>query len=176
MEKSSMVNGINNAKNLVLKLKHLEVIANIAVKTDVFAKDSFFKNEQFKLSFWNNFDDWILNPMPEKIPAFEDNLLKIRLTKRMYDSEILSKLHNSESFTISEFLAIIKDLLQKRPSGKNGDFLNNCYPNIFYVRLKSNRVVAVVVRWRPGRRCWDFSVRGLDNHSWYVNYCVFSRS
>lgn len=172
--KKTLVNAMNNVRNS--SLKNPKFIANIAVKTDAFSKNSFFeKNELVKLSFWNGFTDLILKSLPDEVPAFEGNVLKTRLTKRVYDSEILNKLRNPESFTMSEFLAIIKDLLQKRPSGKNGALLNNSYANIFYVRLKNKRVVAVVVRWRPSH-CWDLSVRDLDNHSWYVGYCVFSRS
>lgn len=172
MKKSLMVD-INSAKNLALK--HLEVIANIAVKTDVFVKDSFFKNGPVELNFWKDFTNLIFNPMPEEIPAFEANILKTRLKKKMYDSEILSELCNSKPLTILEFAAVIENLLQKQPNGETGHLVNNTYANVFYVKLENNRVVTVRVGRYPGSHGWGLSVNGLVGW-WFNGDCVFSRS
>ena len=171
--KSSMVGETNNARNLTLK--HLEIIANIAVKTDVFVKDSFFKNGPVELNFWKDFSSLILNPMPEEIPAFEGSLLKTRLKKKMYDSEILSELRNSKPLTITEFAAVIENLLRKQPNGETGHLVNNTYANVFYVQLENKRVVTARVGRYPGSHKWGLSVNGLVGW-WFNGDCVFSRN
>ncbi len=167
---------VNGAKKL--SLKFLELIAgNIAINTAAFPKDSFFsKNGPVKLYFGDNFSNWILAAMPDVIPAFEGTLLKTRLTKYMYDSEILDELGHPEPFTISEFSAIVRELLQKQPNGEDGILLNNGYANIFFVQLEDARVVAVRVLWGSGRRAWSLIAPGLDDGRWSDGRCVFSRS
>ncbi len=173
MKKSSVSTDTNNAKNLALK--HLEVIANIAVKTDVFVKDSFFKNGPVELNFWADFTNWIFNPMPEEIPAFEGGILKTRLRKKLYDCEILNELRNPKPFRIWEFSAIIKFLLLKQPNGETGHLVNNTYANVFYVQLENNRVVTARVGQYPGSQKWGFGANGLVGW-WFNGDCIFSRS
>lgn len=162
----------NNVQNL--SLKNLEFIANIAVKTDTFLRDSFFKNGSVKLYFWDNFVNWILKSMPDEIPVFEGNLSKNRLIKAMCDSEILKELNNPKPLTIPEFAAIIRYLLLKQPNGENGDLPNNGCANIFHVQLEDNLIVAVDVYWDSGSREWRLRADGLDDNGWRDGHCVFS--
>lgn len=160
-----------------LSLNHLKLIAdNIAIKTDSFSKDSFFKNGPVKLYFWDGFKNQILKAIPDSISAFEGVLRKTQLTKSMFDLEILAELNNPQPFTASEFAAVIRELLSKQPKGENGQLLNNSYANIFYVKLEDARVVAVRVYWGSGVRGWILRVCGLDGDGWDGGSCVFSRS
>lgn len=175
------------AKLNILDLKHLKLITdNIAVKTDSFSKDSFFKNGPVKLRFKDNFNKLILETIPKTVPAFEGVLRKTQLKESMYDSEILGELGHPQPLIVSEFAAIIRELLLKQPDGEDG-FLNNgyanvlhsvCYANVFYVKLEDESVVAVGVFWFPGVHDWMLDVSGLnlDGGRWNVGGCVFSRS
>jgi hypothetical protein len=167
---------IVGAKKFVLKSLKV-VVDNIFLKTDSFSKNSFFdKSGSVKLYFGSNFSNWILEDIPDVIPAFEGNLLKTQLTKYMYDSEILDELGQPRLFTISEFSAIIRDLLLKQPDGEDGILLNNGYANIFFIQLKNGRVVAVHVHWFSDCREWGLNARGLGGDRWFDGICVFSCS
>ncbi len=160
-----------------LSLKYLKLLAdNIAVKTDGFSKDSFFKNGPVKLYFWDSFKNQILKAIPDSIPAFEGLLRKTQLTRNMFDSEILAELNNPQPFTVSEFAALIRELLSKQPKGEDGQLLNNGYANIFYVKLEDARVVVVDVSWLSGGREWYPRAYALGDGCWDDGRCAFSRS
>lgn len=159
-----------------LSLEYLKLITgNIAVKTDSFSKDSFFKNGPMKLYFWESFKDQIFKVIPDSIPGFEGLLRKTQLTKSMFDSEILAELNNPQPFTVSEFAAIICELLSRQPNSEDGQLLNNGYANIFYVKLEDERVVAVVVHWSSDARGWRLNACAFVDCKWDVGHCVFSR-
>lgn len=161
-----------------LSLKYLKLITNnIAVKTDSFSKDSFFKKGPVKLCFGTNFNKLILKAIPETVLVFEGFLRKTQLTKNMFDSEILAELNNSQPFTVSEFAAIICELLSRQPKGEDGQLLNKNCANIFYVKLEDGRVVAVDVYWAVCYdRKWSLDAFGLGDVWQNHGYCVFSRS
>jgi len=165
---------IVGTKNLALKYLTL-VERGISVTTGAFSKSSFFANGP-NLYLWDNFKNWVLTEIPDTIPAFEGKLSKFSLTKKMYDSEIQTELGNPNSFSVTEFAAIVKDLVSRQPKGESGTLLNNGYANIFYVVLANTRVVAVRMRWSAGDREWSFSAFDLDDVHWGDEYCVFSRS
>ncbi len=159
-----------------LVLKHLSLVQEyIRIISEPFSKSSFFSNGP-RLYFWDNFKNWVLSEIPDMIPTFQGTLSKYKLTKNMYDKEILEELGNPTPFTIGEFAGIMKDLISKQPNGKDGDLLTNGYANIFYVKLADGRVVAVNLRWHSVNREWNCSADDLDVGQWDEGYCVFSRS
>ena len=163
-----------SAKNLKLKLLKL-VQSGIKAASTAFKK-SFFTEGPVKFYIWNNFSNWILKNAPEEIPEYACNLSKYQLTERMYDSQILDELGQPKPFTVLEFLAVLKRLVEKQPNGEEGILLNNGYANIFYVILPDGCVVAVSVRWGSGSREWLCNASDLDDDRWYGGRCVFSRS
>lgn len=159
---------LDKCSDLIASLsKHLTLVANsIAVQVDSFTKTSFFTNGPMKLRFWDNFTSWILSAIPKIIPAYTGTLSSFTLTKNMYDKDILAELGNPTPFTVSEFAAIIKDLLTKQPTGNPGDLLTNGRANIFYVKLEDERTVAVRVYWSADLREWYCHAFGLDDGGW----------
>jgi len=142
-------------------------VACLELKTNPFVKDDFFKKGQFKFYFWDDFNDLVLENLPQEIPAFKGKILKNRLLKRMSDSEILAELPNSSPFSIEEFASIIKHLLEKNLAG---------YFNVFYIQLKNQQIVTVDVHWNF--RCNERDIRlfNLGDYTWREDSCVFSRT
>ncbi len=158
-------------------LKSLNLIArNIVVNARAFTKASFFEKGPAKLWFGESFRNWILPAIPDEIPEFQGNLAKHELMKSMNDSEILAELGSPQPFTIPEFVAIVKSLVEKQPQGEAGTLLSNGYANIFYVQLEDGRVVAAGVYWVSGCREWDLGAYGLGGGGWSGGDCVFSRN
>lgn len=152
------------------------IISNhISMSVESFSTSSFFSKGPVKLFFGGYFKSWILPAIPETIPAFSISLSSFSFTKNMYDKEILTELGNPEPFTISEFAALIKNLISRQPVGEAGDLLNNGYLNIFYMKLDDERVVAVSVRWDPFDR-WCCGADDLDFDDWSGGSKVFVRS
>ncbi|KKU94116.1 MAG: hypothetical protein UY26_C0003G0267 [Candidatus Jorgensenbacteria bacterium GW2011_GWA1_48_13] len=172
---------VENGKRVVGALNL--IVADIAVKTELFTKNSFFgEGSPVKLYIWDNFRNWVLTAILENIPAFQGMLVKHQLTKGMYDSEILSGLGHPTPFSPTEFAAVIRDLISKQSRGEEGLLLTNGYANIFYVQLPAGaggedaRVVAVRVTWNAGDDDWHLDAYGLDDDGWGDGVCVFSRS
>lgn len=173
-----IVAGVNGAKKLALKALKL-VTDNIQITTEPFTKNSFFKKNGpvVKLYFHSNFEEWILNAIPDVIPAFTSTLTKTQLTTSMWDSQILAELQNPKPFTITEFAAILRDLLTRQSNGEDGTLLTNGSKNIFYIQLENGRVVIGRVRWFFGGRGWECFADRLDaDDLWHGSGCVFSRS
>ena len=169
-----IVNYANRTKNLALKSLKL-IASGISIITQPFSNDSFFvKGGPVKLWFGKNFTEWVLPEISETVSAFDGKLTKTQLAESMYDSAILDELGNTNPFSVSKFVAIIRDLLTKQLNGEGGTLLANGYANIFYVKLKNGRVVAVSVRRDVGDRVWFLSARGLGGCGWAAGHCAFS--
>jgi len=169
MKRSSLFNKIEASEAENLALKHLQFISGLPVRTEPFIKRSFFNNGQFKFYFWSGFNSLILNPIPEEIPSFEGNLFKVQLTKKMYDSEILTELRDPSPFSIEEFAAIIKTLLERKKDGAKGDLLESRYANIFYLQIGNNskgHQAAVLTRCYYDNRQWGFYI--CDLVGWWL--------
>lgn len=166
---------LDKCSDLITSLsRYLTLITkSIAVSVESFTKDSFFSNGPVKFRFWPNFKSWIIPAIPATIPAFTTSLSSFTLTKNMYDKDILAELGNPTPFTVSEFAAIIKDLLTKQPTGNPGDLLRNGRANIFYVKLEDERTVTVCVFWSVACREWRCYADGMDDSDWRDGGRVF---
>lgn len=156
--------------------KNLKLVSNeIEIKADSFSKNSFFGNDRpTKLYFGSNFENWILGAMPEEIPAFQDQLFQVQLGRAMNDAQILAELGDSKPFEISEFVAIIRELISKQLKGEAGVLLNNGYANIFYVRDQNGVLRAVYVYWIDVG--WYLNASSIESpRRWDGGHQVFSR-
>ena len=160
-----------------LPLEGLKFIADgIAVIGNSFLKISFFNIKgSVRLHFQSNFRDLILRAIPDEVPSFEEKLVKMQLTRPMFDSEILDELGNLVPFTVSEFAAVIRGLLEKQSKGESGTLLANGCANIFYVKLVDGRIVAVGADWLSVARDWSLGAYILDYSRWLEGRCVFFR-
>lgn len=159
-----------------LTLKYLVLIVQgVQISAEAFSKSSFFANRP-KLYFWNNFKNCVLSKIPDVIPAFTGSVTKTKLSRGMYDKEILGELGNPTPFTVAEFATIIKSLIGKQSKRENGDLSNDGDANIFYVELADRTVVVVSVYWDGDLREWHFNVFSLDRDRWSDGSYVFSRS
>jgi len=163
-------------------LKHNPVSEKYDMKmqTELFLRDSFFKYKPFKITFNDDFKNWILKSIPSNVPPFYGDVSISKLENEMSDSEILSKLGNPKPFTVNEFAAIIRHLLLKQPYGEDGLLANHMGQfNIFYVRLKKKTVVVDIGWWDIDRdlRNWQIDVYDLDHSGgkWTKDSYVFSR-
>ena len=106
--------------------------------------------------------NWILKPMKDvKVSlANEVKLEKFSLTKPMHDTEIQTELQNPNPMDVEIFLPLLWQMLSLQPNAEEGSLLTNGYSNIFHVKLKDSRVVAVVVRWIGD--VWRLSASELD--------------
>jgi hypothetical protein len=161
----------------ILRLVHDDIV----IITEPFAKTPFFKNGPVQLSFpsrsggRNGFEGWIIPEIPEIVPVFDGKLIKTRLSESIFNLEILKEIGDLQPFTVGEFAAIIRDLLSKQPKGKDGLLLTNGHSNVFYVRLKDGRVVAVNACWYSNFHEWALYAYSLIALSWPVSTCVFFR-
>ncbi len=105
--------------------------------------------------------NWILEKMPDVIPAFQGKLQRVQLTEVLvdhkYSSAFSDELGSHSPLSIEEFIAIVCDLLTKQLNGEDGD-LFTLDGNTFFVQFE-NRVVKVTIYW------------ALD-HSWVPGHSV----
>lgn len=151
-------------------LKNLALLCKIIVpKMEAFVVGDKFKHGTKKevgiqMYIWDNFREWILNPMKSRILSSIDEITleKFNLNKSMHDSQIKDELGNPKPIHITVFFPLLLHLLKQQPNGeaKENGLLNNGYANIFHVELEDGRVVAVNVRWFGGE--WDLGARELD--------------
>lgn len=164
---------IAGAKKLVLKFLAL-IQEGIQISVMSFSKASFFGSGFRDLYFLPSFRDVVLREIPDLIPAYTGTLSKYSLTRGINDAEIQGELENPTPFSVSEFAAIISNLIGRRP--QEGTLLNNGDTNVFYVRLANRTVVAVDVCLDGDEREWCFGAGSLDRDQWDEGDCVFSRS
>lgn len=162
----------------ILRLKHLQLLnPNISISSEPFSKQEFLNSKLgIKIYMGDNFKNWIVSELLEEIPAFSVNLASYKLTKNMYDKEIRAEIGEDDVRTPNEALAIIFSNIAKQPNGEAGDFLNNGYANIQYVRLKNGEVVAVFAPWFSDDREWSLDACRLDGSGWREDNRVFARS
>ena len=166
---------INNGCQVVDKtvkraLKNLTLLCKIIVpKVEAFVVGDKFKQRAKKeigiqMYIWDNFREWILNPMKTKILSSDGEIMleKFNLNKSMHDSQIKDELGNPKTIHVTLFLPLLFHLLKQQPNGeaKEDGLVNNGYANIFHVELEDGRVVAVGVRWIDVE--WGLGANELD--------------
>jgi hypothetical protein len=118
----------------------------------------------------------VLDKAGEVVPTFTGKLKSLTLSKNMSDSEIMSEIGESNIFSISEALAILKILPERQPDGEEGDLLNNGYANVIYIRIDENTIVAAFVRWLSVNRRWRLNAFSFgDGYQWRGGSCVIVR-
>jgi hypothetical protein len=148
------------------------------VEQEPFNRDSFFRSDPVQLYVDYDFTDWVLNALPDEVPAFKGNITVTELTEVMHDSDIPTRL-GIRPFSPVEFAAVIRNLFVGQSRGQNGILLTNNQSNIFYIKLRDGRVVALSVHFgRPPNRdrAWGWFVDGTPFDHRYVGDCVFSPS
>lgn len=151
---------------------------NIPIITGPFTKNSFFKNGPVKLRFRDNFEKCILSVAPEIVPAFNGELMRIKLRDGMFNSEILEEFGDLKLFTIEEYTAVIRHLILKQLEGQSGLLLTNGHPNVFFIRLEDGRVINSNACWYtyatppPGE--WNLYSYGSVAGSWHNSSLIFS--
>lgn len=152
------------------------LMKNISVRAESFAKDSFFGEEgPARFYLWDNFRNWVLQSIPETVPAFQGILRRYQFARPMDDSEILVELGDSKPLTPEELAATLAYFITRQAKGESGPLLTNGYTNFFYVQLEEGIVVVVDVFWDAEGRVWNLNANSLGVSGWSVGHCVFSR-
>ena len=97
-------------------------------------------------------------------------VVRAELMQDLTDEKIETSLGGEHFFEETALCAIITDLIDKQPEGKEGVLLNNGYANLFYT------VCVVSVRWVSGYRRWDVRTWHRDGRRWLAGDRVFSRN
>lgn len=161
----------------VERLKNLTLIADVPVKTNLFIRDLLlFSEGSVKVSFYEDFIGKVFRQVPYKINPFNGRLRRTRLTKDMRDCEILKELGDPKPFSVSEFAAIIYDLLSRQQNEGGKDLLGDGMGNIFYIELKDGTMLSLLVDWKAGWHIDAFDVDFKSDKHWVEGTDIFSRS
>lgn len=153
--------------------RHRSILELYPDKPDVavaaFSADAtFFGQTKVKIVYRSNsFKGWF-NGLVEQEPR-RGELKPFVLPKAMSDSDIFAQLGGQEKAVVS--LAQVWALLERQPSGEEGELLVDNYLNIFYVKDANDFLHVVNVFWRI--RGWHVHAGSLDIGWWDRRNRVF---
>lgn len=129
-------------------IKLLEKGEEVTIKTEALKPSEFFQSKE---GLWvsSDFKKNVVEKASSEVSPCEYEVLPWELLMDSPDKSIEAALPEEHLFSEDDVCAIVADLIQKQPKGKEGVLLANGYSNLFYTEA-----FVVSVSWSAGDGKW----------------------